>query len=56
MVFQTDKIIVKGKVVDNEGIGVPGATVLETGTTNGTTTDLDGNFSITVKKDAKISF
>jgi hypothetical protein len=56
LVFQTDRIIVKGKVIDGEGNGLPGASVIESGTTNGTTTDLEGNFLITVKRDAKISF
>ena len=40
----TFKVI--GKVVDNMGESVIGATVLEQGTTNGTVTDLDGNFEL----------
>ena len=39
---------VTGKVVDNTGEGVIGATVLEQGTTNGTVTDMDGNFELVV--------
>ena len=39
---------VTGKVVDNTGEGVIGATVLEQGTTNGTVTDMDGNFELLV--------
>lgn len=40
---------VKGSVKDGElGLGIPGATVLEKGTTNGTTSDVDGNYSINV--------
>jgi TonB-dependent starch-binding outer membrane protein SusC len=40
---------VSGSVKDAEsGMEIPGATVLEQGTLNGTTTDLDGNFTITV--------
>ena len=34
---------------------LPGATVLEVGTSNGTTTDFDGNYSITVQDGASIS-
>ena len=40
---------VQGVVVDNTGMPVIGATVLETGTTNGISTDLDGSFTLTVK-------
>lgn len=37
-----------GKVVDAEGQALIGAAVLVPGTSNGTTTDLDGNFNIRV--------
>lgn len=37
---------ISGTVVDNNGIPVPGANVIEKGTSNGTTTDFDGNYSI----------
>jgi len=40
---------VQGVVVDNTGAPVIGATVLEVGTTNGISTDLDGSFALTVK-------
>lgn len=39
---------VTGNVSDNEGSALIGASVLEKGTTNGTVTDLDGNFTITM--------
>ncbi len=38
----------KGKVVDAKGNAIPFATVVEKGTTNGTTTDDNGNFSLKV--------
>ena len=41
-----------GTVVDDLGIPLPGATVLEQGTTNGVSTDFDGNFSIDVPEGA----
>ena len=41
---------VKGVVVDKTGFPLPGTNVMEKGTTNGTITDLDGNFSLTVAK------
>ncbi|QLG45081.1 SusC/RagA family TonB-linked outer membrane protein [Costertonia aggregata] len=37
---------ITGTVYDDVGVPLPGATVLVKGTTNGTTTDFDGNFSI----------
>ena len=37
-----------GKVVDASGEPVIGAAVMVPGTTNGATTDLDGNFSLRV--------
>ena len=39
---------IHGTVIDGTDYPVPGAAVIESGTTNGTTTDLDGNFSLTV--------
>lgn len=41
-------ITVNGIVKDNSGEGIIGANVLQKGTTNGTVTDLDGNFSLTI--------
>ena len=45
---------VKGIVKDNLGESVIGANVTEKGTTNGMITDLDGNFSLTVQKNATL--
>ncbi|NOX84678.1 MAG: SusC/RagA family TonB-linked outer membrane protein [Chlorobi bacterium] len=43
-----------GKVISSEdGKGIPGVTVQAKGTTVGTTTDLDGNFTLTVSPDVK---
>lgn len=39
---------VTGKVVDANGEPVIGATVIENGTSNGTVTDFDGNFSLNI--------
>lgn len=39
---------VRGTVVDTDGLTVIGATVLQQGTSNGTTTDLDGRFTLRV--------
>lgn len=39
---------ISGTIVDSNGIPVIGANVLVKGTTNGTITDIDGNFTLTV--------
>ena len=39
---------ISGTIQDGSGLPIPGAAVIESGTANGTTTDLDGNFSLTV--------
>ena len=47
---------ITGTVVDASGEGVIGATVMEKGTTNGTVTDFDGNFTLKVKEGATLVF
>ena len=37
---------IKGKVIDKDGMPLPGANILEKGTSNGTQSDFDGNFSL----------
>src|SRR5690606_10055153 len=45
--------VVSGRVTDaDEGVGLPGVNVVLQGTTNGTVTDSDGEFSLTVPSDA----
>ena len=44
----TITIPVSGKVIDEKGLPIPGATVLEKGTTNGITTNIDGSFKLNV--------
>ncbi|MFD2789868.1 SusC/RagA family TonB-linked outer membrane protein [Arenibacter sp. H213] len=39
---------VMGTVLDESGLPLPGASIIEKGTSNGTQTDFDGNFKITV--------
>jgi len=43
---------IKGKVTDQNGTGIPGATVIIEGTNTGTATDIDGNFSLEVPEGA----
>ncbi|MCB2407607.1 SusC/RagA family TonB-linked outer membrane protein [Hymenobacter lucidus] len=47
---------VSGRVLDEKGQPMPGVTVLEKGTTNGTTTDADGRYSLTVGDNATLTF
>ena len=39
---------IKGNILDTKGESIIGASILEKGTTNGTITDIDGNFSLDV--------
>ncbi|PQB08979.1 hypothetical protein BST83_01100 [Polaribacter filamentus] len=52
-VFAQQKIV-KGIVVSSDGSPLPSASVIERGTSNGTETDFDGNFSITVTNESSI--
>lgn len=47
---------VTGTVTDQSGQPLPGANVIEKGTTNGTQTDFDGNFALDVDSDATLVF
>ncbi len=53
-ITQPVNITVKGKVVDENGNPLPGANIQQKGTTNGTVTDADGNFSFSVPSDATL--
>ncbi len=56
-VFAQDNYKVTGTVVTaNDNIPFPGVNVLVVGTSNGATTDFDGNYSITVKKGDVLQF
>ncbi len=52
---QNDTYTLTGTVLDQNGIPVIGANVIEKGTTNGTVTDFDGNFSIQVNKNSVLT-
>ena len=47
---------VTGKVTGEDGLGIPGVSVIQKGTNNGTITNSDGNFSLNVPEDAVLSF
>ncbi len=43
---QAQSFTISGVVSDDSGLPLPAATVLVKGTTNGTSTDFDGNYKI----------
>lgn len=51
-VVQQQKKQITGTVTDKEGEAIIGANIVEKGTTNGTVTDVDGRFSLSVENDA----
>lgn len=50
------EIRVSGTVIDDAGISLPGVSIIEKGTTNGTITDIDGNFIFSVQGDKYLVF
>ena len=48
--------VVKGQVTDESNEPVPGTTVIVKGTTSGTTTDLDGNYTVSVSENSVLVF
>ena len=48
--------IVTGKVLDSQGQPLPGVNILEKGTTNGSISDIDGNYTIEVEENATLVF
>lgn len=54
--FAQSNMDVSGTILDNAGVPMVGVTVMEQGTTNGTVTDLDGNYSIKVPQGATLIF
>jgi hypothetical protein len=43
-----NKLIITGKVIDSHGDPIIGATIKEPNSNNGTVTDLDGKFSLSI--------
>ncbi len=54
IVQQQTKKQVSGNVTDATGESIIGANIVEVGTTNGTVTDIDGNFSLLVENNATL--
>ena len=53
-VYQQTRILVSGRILDSSGQPVPGASIIEKGTTNGVDTDIDGKFTISVKSGSSL--
>ena len=54
--FAQNTITVSGTVLDEQGLPMIGVGVVQQGTTNGTTTDIDGKYSVTVPRGANLEF
>ena len=53
-VYQQTRILVSGRILDSSGQPVPGASIIEKGTTNGVNTGIDGKFTISVKSGSSL--
>ena len=47
---QKDSITIKGTVIDEEGLPLPGVSVIQQNSSHGTQTDFDGHFSIAISE------
>lgn len=47
----TEEIIIQGKVLDEKNLPMPGVNVVEKGTINGVTTDVNGEYKLSVKNE-----
>lgn len=52
--IQQQKKQISGRVLDQYGESIIGANIVEEGTTNGTISDIDGNFSLQIENDANL--
>ena len=55
LMAQENEITVTGKVTDQTGLPVIGASIIESGTQNGAITDLDGNYTLEVEEGATLT-
>ena len=54
--FAQERITVSGVVTDDQNVPMIGVSVIEVGTTNGVSTDVDGKYSITVPRGGQLEF
>ncbi len=50
MLYAQDNVLITGKVIDSDELSLPGVNIIVKGTSRGTQTDFEGNFSIESKK------
>ena len=48
MSVAAQKTVVKGNILDKDNLPIIGANILEKGTSNGTISDVDGNFTLSI--------
>ncbi len=53
-ILQQEGRIITGKVTDQTGVSLPGASVVVKGTTRGVTTNIDGTYTLELPADAKV--
>tara|TARA_R110002051_G_scaffold13808_4_gene45611 strand:- start:45548 stop:47629 length:2082 start_codon:yes stop_codon:yes gene_type:complete len=56
ILLSSQQVKISGTVFDQQGTPLPGVNVMEKGTTNGTQTDFDGHYALTVSKGAELTF
>jgi len=56
LAFAQGNITVSGTILDEQGLPMIGVGVVQQGTTNGTTTDIDGKYTVTVPRGANLEF
>ncbi len=54
VIANPQQLKISGTIKDNYGLPLPGANIIEKGTSNGVTVDFDGNFSISVSNEKAI--
>ncbi|MDN3669349.1 SusC/RagA family TonB-linked outer membrane protein [Echinicola jeungdonensis] len=56
ILLEAEQVTITGRIIDEEGEPLPGATVSIVGTNKGTVTDLDGTYSLDVEVGATLQF
>ncbi|MEQ9289393.1 MAG: TonB-dependent receptor [Cyclobacteriaceae bacterium] len=54
-VMELDERVITGKIIDENGEGLPGVSVIIKGTSRGTTTNIEGDYKLSVTEDAVLS-
>jgi len=54
--FAQDHKTITGNITGEDGVPIPGVTIIEKGTNTGTVSDVDGNFTLSVPVNATLIF